>query len=432
MKIILNNILILFIASIFLVSCDKEDFTVLNSNATTTVSLSASDVVLEKDNAGQNVLTVTWTEPEYGFDAGADYQVVLTAANGSKTVSVGNSLSKTFETVELNKILLGLGFEAGASSSVSVQVKAILSDYKQLSSNASDFNATVYVDKLDLSTEWGVVGSATPNSWDGPDMPFYTTSGANVLAAYVTLADGEIKFRSNNSWDVNYGDTGLDGVLDAGGDNIPVTAGTYKITFNTSTLAYTIEAYSWGIVGSAYNDWGATPDAQLEYDPYTNQWRAIVTLLNGEMKIRSNNAWGNDYGDAGLDGVLDRDPDNNISVTAGNYLVTVDFNTFQYSIEPINIWGLVGSAVPNGWDGPNPRLSLDFSQEDVWYIHNITLSDGEFKFRTNDSWDVNYGDTGLDGVLESGGDNIPVTAGTYNITLEFSNPSSPTYTITAI
>jgi hypothetical protein len=432
MKIFINNILILFVASSLLVSCDKEDFTVLNSNATTTVSLSASDVVLEKDNAGQDVLTVTWTEPEYGFDAGADYEVILTAANGSKTIAVGNSLSKSFETVELNKILLGLGFEAGSSSSVSVQVKAILSDYKQLSSNASDFNATVYVDKLDLSTEWGVVGSATQNGWDGPDMPFYSTSDANVLVAYVTLADGEMKFRTNNSWDVNYGDTGLDGVLDAGGDNIPVTAGTYKILFNTSALTYTIEAYTWGLVGDATTNGWDGPDMPLEYDPFTDQWRAVVTLLDGQMKIRSNNAWGNDYGDANLDGILDRDADNNINVTAGNYVVTVDFNTLQYSIEPINIWGLVGSAVPNGWDGPNPRLSIDFSQEDVWYINNITLSDGEFKFRTNDSWDVNYGDTGLDGVLESGGDNIPVAAGTYNITLEFSNPNAPTYTITAI
>jgi len=59
------------------------------------------------------------------------------------------------------------------------------------------------------------------------------------------------------------------------------------------------------------------------------------------------------------------------------------------------------------------------------------MTDGEFKFRTNDSWDVNYGDTGLDWSLEAGGDNIPVTAGNYNIILDFSNPDAPTYTLTA-
>jgi hypothetical protein len=433
MKIFINNILILFIASISLVSCDKEDFTVLNSNATTTVSLSTSEVVLEKDNAGQDVLTVTWTEPDYGFDAGAEYQVVLTATNGSKTVSVGNTLSKTFETVELNKILLGLGFEAGSSSAVSVQVKAILSDYKELSSNASDFNATVYVDKLDLSTEWGVVGSATQNGWDGPDMPFYSTSDANVLVAYVTLADGEMKFRTNNSWDVNYGDTGLDGVLDAGGDNIPVTAGTYKILFNTNALTYTIEAYTWGLVGDATTNGWDGPDMPLEYDPFTDQWRAVVTLLDGQMKIRSNNAWGNDYGDANLDGILDRDADNNINVTAGNYVVTVDFNTLQYSLEPTDIWGIVGSGY-NDWGAtPDAAFNRDWEFDDVWVINRVTLLDGEIKFRTNNAWGNDYGDANLDGILDKDdGNNISVTAGDYKVVLDFRDANAPTYTLTAL
>jgi hypothetical protein len=75
MKIFLNNILILFTATIFLVSCDKEEFTVLNPDATTTVSLSVNDVILNKDNAGINVLTVSWTDPDYGFDSGASYKL---------------------------------------------------------------------------------------------------------------------------------------------------------------------------------------------------------------------------------------------------------------------------------------------------------------------------------------------------------------------
>jgi len=434
MKIILNNILILFIASTFLVSCDKEDFTVLNSNATTTVSLSESDVVLNKDNTGQDVLTVTWTEPEYGFDAGADYKVVLTAANGSKDVSVGNSLSKTFETVELNKILLGLGVEGGSSYAVSVQVKAVLSDYKEIISNVSDFNATVYVDKLDLSTEWGVVGSAY-NDWGAtPDAPFYTTSDPNVIVAYVTLKTGELKVRTNNEWGNDYGDANLDGVFDQDSDNnISIEAGTYKITFNTSTFKYTIEEYSWGIVGSAYNDWGATPDAQLEYDPYTDQWRAVVTLLEGQMKIRSNNEWGNDYGDAGLDGILDRDPDNNINVTAGNYLVTVDFNTFQYSIDPIDIWGIVGSGY-NDWGAtPDAAFNRDWEFDDVWVIDRVTLLDGDIKFRTNNTWGNDYGDIDLDGILDKvDGNNISVTAGDYKVVLDFRNANEPSYTLTAL
>ena len=78
MKKIINNILILFSATIFMVACNKEELTVLNPTASTTVSLSASDVVLAKDNAGQDVLTVSWTEPDYGFEAGTNFKIIFT------------------------------------------------------------------------------------------------------------------------------------------------------------------------------------------------------------------------------------------------------------------------------------------------------------------------------------------------------------------
>ena len=52
-----------------------------------------------------------------------------------------------------------------------------------------------------------------------------------------------------------------------------------------------------------------------------------------------------------------------------------------------------------------------------------TLVDGEIKIRQNDAWGVNYGDDGNNGSLELNGANIPVTAGTYNITFDFNNLS---------
>jgi hypothetical protein len=80
---------------------------------------------------------------------------------------------------------------------------------------------------------WGIVGSATPNSWDGPDLTLYQTSTANVVQAYVNLADGDIKFRSDNAWNgSDFGDNG---------NNIAVSAGLYKVTVNTSTKAYSVE-----------------------------------------------------------------------------------------------------------------------------------------------------------------------------------------------
>lgn len=435
MKAFMNKILILLAISVFMGSCERDDsLTVLNPTADSGIALSTGTIVLEKANPEDIVLTVSWAEPDLGYNNTAlSYQVLFDVADGdfsnAQAVSAGEDLSKTFTNAALNKIVLNLEVEPDAATEILVKVQTNLSAFSNITSDAGSIMATAYADLLDLSSIWGLVGSATTNGWDGPDMPFYkSTAVADQFIAYVKLTDGEIKIRSNNSWDVNYGDTGLDGSLEAGGDNIPVTAGTYKIVFNASSLTYTIEAFSWGLVGSATTNGWDGPDMDLTYDSFSDTWKAVVTLVDGEVKVRQNNQWTINYGDTGLDGILDAGGDN-IPVTAGNYLVTVDFNSLEYSIEPIDIWGLVGSAAPNGWDGPNVRFTPDYSTEDVWVLNGITLIDGEIKFRTNDSWDLNYGDTGLDGTLDAGGDNIPVTAGTYNITLDFSNPDSPVYTI---
>ena len=430
MKKLISNLLILVSISLFFVSCDKEDLTLYNSSATTTLSLSAAEVVLDKNNAGQDVLTLNWTKPDYGFDAGASYSIILSANGKENTISAGTNLSKSFETVELNKVLQGLDFKGGVKNTASIKVQATLSETTKIISNSVDLEATAYEDKLDLSTSWGVVGSSTTNGWNGPDMPFYKTNTSNVFVAYVDLSVGEIKFRENNDWANNYGDDGADGTLEAGGANIAIsTAGTYKITFDLTNLNYTVESYSWGLVGSATTNGWNGPDMNLTYDSYSDTWKAIVTLVDGEMKIRQNNDWAVNYGDDGANGSLEPGGAN-IAVTAGNYLVTVNINSLEYTIEPINIWGVVGSAAPNGWNGPDARFTLDFSKDDVWIINNITLTAGDIKFRTNDAWDVNYGDDGADGTLEAGGANITVSAGTYDIKLDFSDTNAPTYTLT--
>jgi hypothetical protein len=50
------------------------------------------------------------------------------------------------------------------------------------------------------------------------------------IIATLTTQSAQVKFRANNNWDFNFGDTGADGTLEAGGTNISTTAGTYLIT----------------------------------------------------------------------------------------------------------------------------------------------------------------------------------------------------------
>jgi len=425
-KIVKNTIYLLSI--IFLMSsCEKKEFITLNKDANTQVNLSESTLVLDKNNATQDALTVSWDEPNFGFEAAPTYAILIDFAggdfSGAQVIPVGTDMEKTFSVEELNGKLLSLGVTAGTATDVDFAVKTKLSEAKFFVSAPRTLNVTAYSSVLDLSTNWGVVGSATPGAWGTPgvpDLPFYQTSTPNVFVAYVTLKTGEIKFRQDNAWTVNYGDTGNDGTLELSGDNIPISAGTYKIVFDSNNNTYTIEAYTWGLVGDATaNGWGG-PDFMIHYNPYSDNWKAAVTLGAGSVKFRFNNDWTLNYGDTGADGTLENGGDN-IAVTAGNYIVTFDLNNLTYTLEPTDLWGLVGDATPNGWGGPDTKFTPDFGlNEGKWYINGITLTAGEIKIRQNDDWAVNYGDTGNDGSLENGGDNIPVTAGTYNITIDFS------------
>jgi hypothetical protein len=140
-----------------------------------------------------------------------------------------------------------------------------------------------------------------------------------------------------------------------------------------------------------------------------------------------NNTWGGDVGDANNDGILDSDSDNNIAVTAGHYLVTVNLNDMSYSIEPAtNIWGLVGSGY-NDW-GASPDASLTEIQPGVFFAENITLIDGEIKFRMNNNWGGDYGDANADNILDQDSDNnIAVTAGNYVVSVDFNDAAGPVY-----
>ena len=414
----------------FIYSCDDVERVYYNDAAETVLSLSDDNLVLNEENAANEVLTLTWTEPDFGFSAAALYSVQIDVQGGDfsnpQIISVGGAFDKTFTVEELNAKLLSLSMLPNEEGVASFRIKATLSEYQEIYSNTVNITVTPYSSLLDLSTSLGVVGSATPGGWGNEnilDLPFYSTATTNVYVAYVTLRNGEIKFRNNNDWSENWGDDGADGTLDSYGANIAVSAGTYKIEVNFSSMTYTMEEYSWGIVGSATtNGWGG-PDMMFHYNSFQDDWRAVVTLGDGEVKFRFNNDWGLNYGDDGADGTMEANGAN-IAVSAGHYLVTMNLNTQSYTMEEMDVWGLVGSATANGWDGPNDKFMPDFGiNEGYYYISGAVLNDGEIKVRQNDAWGVNYGDDGNDGTLELNGANIPVSAGTYNITLNLAaNP----------
>lgn len=94
-----------------------------------------------------------------------------------------------------------------------------------------DLSAKTYT--LIPITTIGIIGSASPNGWDSDvDMTYVPYNAETKALGYweakdITLASGEIKFRANDDWAINWG--GDVNALTQGGGNISVDAGTYDI-----------------------------------------------------------------------------------------------------------------------------------------------------------------------------------------------------------
>jgi hypothetical protein len=117
-----------------------------------------------------------------------------------------------------------------------------------------------------------IIGSSIPPDYwiTGVDMP--TIDGITYRLLNYTLPAGEVKFRQDQSWGINWGASSFpQGIGTRGGPNIPVTAGTYNIYFNRQTGAYRFDCvgcdYSIGIIGSSV-------------PPYN--WQVDVNMLSSD------------------------------------------------------------------------------------------------------------------------------------------------------
>ncbi len=429
---------LLIIAAISFNSCSQDDDVVFIAQepgefAFTNAFL--SEYTLTSDASSNIGERFTWTNADFEVPTNVTYELQGAISEDFSDMAVlgttpGNELSITISK------MLSMAGEAGLDNDPETENPDSGSLYFRLrsfigngDSSTEVFTATQTLNvvlpelaveddgAISLST-WGIVGSGYNNWGAYDDSPFYTTEEDNIFVAYATLFDGEIKFRENNEWTNDFGDTGADGTLDAGGDNIAVTAGHYKINLNLNDNTYSIEPFTWGIVGSGYNDWGASPDAKFFYDYTTDTFKVGVRLIDGEIKFRMNNEWTSDFGDTGADGTLDAGGDN-IAVTDGHYAITLDLNNNVYTIETADLYGVVGSGY-NDW-GATQDFTFTEVNPGLWIAEIVPLVDGEIKFRVNDAWASDFGDSGADGTLDAGGDNIAVTAGNARIWLDITN-----------
>ena len=399
-----------------------------------TLKASSTSVVCTAATSSQVGTSFTWNAAFNGYSGVKMYQ--LQYAKGGTSFAAPTSvdmstLTKSFTQLELNKIALTYGVGAGTTGPVDFRIKATNESGTLLYSNVVTISITPYVAYNSI----GIIGDATPGGWGtDTDLRRPDLDKPTEWTAIVYLIGGkEVKFRADDDWATNWGTSS--------GGNIPVsTTGYYKVDFNAGSGAYAFTLVSTtvfnsvGLIG-AQSNW-STEIATLTMDPTNNQvWTGTIALTVGELKFRANQDWGYNWGISSgaaknLSGYGVNNGSNISIATAGTYFIYINVATGDYFFGKTNSKvaytdiGIIGDATPGGWDN-DTNLTKNPSNPYKW-SGKLTLSAGEAKFRADNDWAANWGDASFPtGVATSGGPNIKVTAGTYQITF---NSSTGEYT----
>ena len=313
----------------------------------------------------------------------------------------------------------------------------------------------------------GVIGDF--NGWGDDVVMSFNETKQRFYADVEFPADGGFKFRADAGWDVNWGVK--DGILEAGADNIPVTAGSYRVYVNMNNAAEMTFELNKGMFGKDEPVGGTTPETPdtPEPEPFKgwaligafNGWAGDLALasdgtyyfvkgaeLEGELKFRKDADWGVNFGHAeggafaaNTELALAQDGAN-INVTAGTYDVYLDAENAKAwfitdgsypggaEAPEASEWGVVG--VVNGWGGTPDVVMYKTATEGLFVAKSVEMPDGGFKIRANNAWvdTANYGlaaagavevDHVYDLVCGGGSGDMTLVAGTYDIWFDLTN-----------
>ena len=318
----------------------------------------------------------------------------------------------------------------------------------------------------------GVIGDF--NGWGDDVVMSFNTSKQRFYADVEFPADGGFKFRADAGWDVNWGAT--DGILVAGGDNIAVTAGNYRVyvnmnnpaemTFELNAKAYGTEegtaapetpetpepevpaVQGWGLVGE-FNSWGGSADLMLTSDG--NYLVAKGVSIEGQFKFRKDADWAVNFGATGDVEPFELTANVETELAAGGKNMVLPAGTFDIYFDEANAkawfindgsypgggaapeaseWGVVGQV--NSWGGSPDIVMYKTATEGLFVARNIAMPDGGFKVRANNAWndDANYGlatagavevDHVYDVITGGGSGDMTLAAGTYDIWFDRTN-----------
>ena len=269
--------------------------------------------------------------------------------------------------------------------------------------------------KITAVNSISIIGSVR-GAWD-TDVDMTYNDMLKCWEARETLNAGEFKFRLNHDWGINWGGT-LD-ELTQDGANLQLAAdGPYiiRLYLNGEGPARCTVKEDSGYPDNYFEigNEGGWSTSHLLLGNGNGQYQGYY-WLDGEYKFKPNkDNWDNDLeyvsGNTTSGTLTDGGGPNCPDPGAGFYQINLDATSMTFSLMKIESISMIGGF--NGW---NDDLELTYnSAEGCWEVTTDAVS-GEFKFRANHDWAINWG--GDTGNLTQDGSNLNIEAGTYKFQL---------------
>ncbi|UOG76656.1 SusE domain-containing protein [Hymenobacter tibetensis] len=206
----------------------------------------------------------------------------------------------------------------------------------------------------------------------------------------------------------------------------------YSTATTLSASPYSRELYAFGsFQGMA--DVTKAPFIQItdgnpqEYDGYLYMPAATNTFKLSNTNTSSGTVYGSGTAAAGATNSFALNGGDISLPGPGQYRMQVNLVNSSYTATKV-VWGVIGSATPNGWDKPT---MLTFDPADKKWKGKVTLVAGELKFRANDNWAINFGTNAAGKLVYDSPDNIPGPGpGEYDVVLDLNTPNAYTYSFT--
>jgi hypothetical protein len=338
----------------FVAACsDDKENPVYDATAATAPTLSAlnSAYTLTKDKAADAFATFSYSAANWGQQLATSYTLQASLAdNFAKSYDLGTTtgLSMAVANKDINSLLINNNVTAGTAAPIYFRVLAnttglsgTVTGIKTLASAVVTTSVTPYSTEVEYPKIY-VIGDF--NGWaHANDLFLYSFDSNTIYSGLIdfnTKAANGFKITGVADWvdNMNWGSdaststeaeaSSLQLIASGGSGNISnYSKEFYNFTYDTSTLVlkknFSFNTLSIvGDAGSEVSGWG-TKEVDMTYSKEKQVFVAEVTFGNGEIKFRADHDWPLNWG--GSDGVLKTGGDN-IKVTAGKYLVTVNMN----------------------------------------------------------------------------------------------------------